>query len=328
MYWLVLLSWGLWDNALVMFSFSDISGVRLKGALGATLGRARRAGSVSDVDGDGDGFVTGPDGEDNVPAPVAAVDEVWERVGPEGVKMQGASPVPELAKKVKGDFTGVMAVEPEKRGRIARHYDAQPLVDEAAKKAYDDLAREIDDQFEMLKDMGIKVEFVDYDPYEDFHALREDFVKNRRMRVLKTSVTGSHSYWSDETNDKFRAVHDAFGHLATGRGFDRHGEEAAYQAHKSMLPASVHGALAMETRAQNSFLIERGEFPPQKVGVLPDELLKRLRDVVARDGRATVSADDDNLYKVGRSHHVTGGRFFRDEKKSLIIHGVNQLFTK
>jgi hypothetical protein len=33
------------------------------------------------------------------------------------------------------------------------------------------------------------------------------------LKVLKTEVTGVHPYWSNETNDKFRAVHDAYGHL-------------------------------------------------------------------------------------------------------------------
>ena len=60
------------DNCGVMaFSFSHISSVGFSGkALGPRLGSVSRMGGVSDVDGDGDGFVTGPSGDDNVPAPV------------------------------------------------------------------------------------------------------------------------------------------------------------------------------------------------------------------------------------------------------------------
>jgi len=51
-------------------------------ALGRSIGGAARGQVVSDIDGDGDGFVTGPDGKDNIPAPIAqateAVKKVWD----------------------------------------------------------------------------------------------------------------------------------------------------------------------------------------------------------------------------------------------------------
>lgn len=235
------------------------------------------------------------------------------RLGPEGVEMQVAEPIAELATHLGGkDYSGVYAVPSGKRQRVAEAYDAMPMLDDKAKPAYDEMAREVDKQFAILKRMGIKVEFVDYDPYRSFQEMRNDFVKNRRLRVMKTSVTGSHPYWSNDTNDKFRAVHDVFGHLATGRGFDRHGEEAAYQAHKSMMPPSVHRALATETRGQNAYYIENGDFPPQKVGLLPEELAKKYEKSVFKV--ASITADDDNLYEIGQSHHVTGGRYFRISK--------------
>lgn len=278
-------------------------------------------GGVSDVDGDGDGLTSNARGEDIVPV---LLKQTLNKTGPEGVEMQMAKPLPQFAKYLNGDFSDVVAVEPEKRKRIAEHYDKQPIVDEKAKKAYDELATEIDRQFEILKKTGLNIEFVDYDPYTDFDSLRNDVVKNNRLKIMKTSVTGSHPYWRDETNDKFRAVHDAFGHLATGRGFDRHGEEAAYQAHKSMMPQSVHGVLAMETRAQNSYVIDRGDFPPQKAGVLPEELAKRLRDSMKEQRESFITADDDNLFKLGGSHHISGGRHFssKQKTKSFIGEGI------
>jgi len=237
-----------------------------------------------------------------------------DRTGPENVTMQLAEPIPMFAKHLNGDFSDVVAVAPEKRQRIADHYDLQPEVDEKAKKAYDELKEEVERQFEMLREMGITVEFVDYDPYDGFHSMRKDVVENKRLKVMKTSVTGSHPYWDDDTNDKFRAVHDVFGHLATGRGFDRHGEEAAYQAHKSMMPESVHGALAMETRGQNAFVLARGDFPKQKAGILPDELAKRLRGSSRSQIEGMITADDDNLYEMGGSHHISGGRYFKNNR--------------
>lgn len=300
-----------------------------------TLWRAKETEAQEDWDNaflttDGDGAETIPwsvfdpvvammkarrENESAVPAKPALIEpKNMDKTGPEGVTMQLAEPIPMFAKHLKGDFSNVVAVEPEKRKRIADHYDLQPDVDENAKKSYDELKLEVERQFDMLREMGITVQFVDYDPYDGFHSMRKDVLENKRLKVMKTSVTGSHPYWDDETNDKFRAVHDVFGHLATGRGFDRHGEEAAYQAHKSMMPESVHGALAMETRGQNAYVLARGDFPRQKAGILPEELAKRLRDTSRTQTEGTVTADDDNLYAIGGSHHISGGRYFRKPK--------------
>lgn len=54
------------------FSFLDISAVRVGKSLGLPLGRGR--GGVSGIDGDGDGFLTGPDGRDDIPAPKKLVE--------------------------------------------------------------------------------------------------------------------------------------------------------------------------------------------------------------------------------------------------------------
>ena len=297
---------------------SPINSPRRQGSNNRKKVLGRPIGGVSDFDGDGDGLVSNAAGEDIIPA---LPKPNLNRTGPEGVEMQLGKPLPQFAKYVDGDFSNVVAVEPEKRKRIAEHYDKQPIVDEKAKKAYDELASEIDKQFEILKKTGLNIEFVDYDPYEGFDSMRNDVVQNNRLKIMKTSVTGSHPYWDDDANDKFRAVHDAFGHLATGRGFDRHGEEAAYQAHKSMMPQSVHGVLAMETRGQNAYVIDRGDFPPQKVGILPEELAKRLRDSIKEQRASFVTADDDNLFKLGGSHHISGGRYFPSKKKTKAFVG-------
>jgi hypothetical protein len=70
----------------------------------------------------------------------------------------------------------------------------------------------------------------------------------------------------------FRAVHDVFGHAATGRGFDRHGEEAAWLSHIRMYSPAARPAVTTETRGQNSVLnfgSRPGTFPEQKVVTLP-----------------------------------------------------------
>lgn len=251
--------------------------------------------------------------------------------GPEGVSMLLADPIEELAEKhgVRKDWDGIYAVSPERRKSIADFYDegkeiTADRMSREVREAYEAMAREIDAQYEMLtKELKIMVEFVDEDPYADFLEMRQDFIENRRLKIMRTAVTGSHPFFTDEQNDKFRAVHDAFGHLATGRGFDRHGEEAAYQAHRTMFTERAAAALATETRGQNMFLIDRGFFGEQKLLLLPEEMRKALaalmRIATKSDKailRAKVDSDIDNRYSVTGSHHVTGGRILKNKKSS------------
>jgi hypothetical protein len=121
--------------------------------------------------------------------------------------------------------------------------------------------------------MGFTAEFTDDDPYPNPSDMASD-VRAGRIKAMKTATTGGHAYFSNEENDRFRAVHDVFGHAAIGRGFSRHGEEAAFLAHQQMFPKEAHEALVSETRGQNSWLnySGTGDFPDQtkKLIGLPD----------------------------------------------------------
>lgn len=216
------------------------------------------------------------------------------------------------------DWSSVMA-DPELGAQIAADYDAMQDYNAAAEPAYDALASEVDAQFDYLtNDLGINVEFMDTDPYETVAQVKADIEENGHLGVLSTDATPpGHPYLSNEQNDRFRAVHDAFGHAAIGRGFDRNGEEAAFQSHAEMFTATALPALASETRGQNSALNyggygARGEFPPQKFDLLPTaDLEPGDMSLAAAMLAATSSADDDNLYMVTGSHHVSMGRSFQ-----------------
>lgn len=166
------------------------------------------------------------------------------------------------------DYHQVMQT-PDRIRDVGRHYDSLHDYDPAAEASYGAMARDVDKQFDHLTNrMGVDVEVVDFDPYPDVHAMVDDLRNNRRMQVLSTEATGGHPFFDNATNDKFRAVHDAFGHGAIGRSFDRHGEEAAYLAHAQMFTPEAQGALATETRGQNASLILNGEFGPQKMALM------------------------------------------------------------
>lgn len=151
----------------------------------------------------------------------------------------------------------------------AQEYDRLPNFDPNAVKSFDAMRREVGNQYDhMTNRLGINVQSVDHDPYADVHDMMNDINNNKRLKVMSTAVTGGHPLFSNDDNDKFRAVHDFFGHAATGRSFDRHGEQAAYLAHAQMFSPEAQGALNSETKGQNSSLIYNGSFGPQKVALM------------------------------------------------------------
>lgn len=164
-----------------------------------------------------------------------------------------------------------------------RTYDQHsrgPVSPETA-QSYEVMRQHLGEQFGHLTKpvseggQGISVNVTDHDPYTSFDEMRADVINNRNLSVLSTAATGPHPIMTNEENDQFRAVHDYYGHVATGRGFDRHGEEAAYLSHRQMFPEEAHTALASETRGQNSFLNwGGGSFPDQAISNVPGWMTK------------------------------------------------------
>jgi hypothetical protein len=176
------------------------------------------------------------------------------------------------------DYSRVI-VAPSAVEKIAAAYAELPFIDNAAPAAWRAMAEGVKRQFEFMTaapsrgGLGIAVSVEDADPYDvtnkGTRAFFED-VKAGRMRILSTEATGGHFFFDNDTNDMFRAVHDVFGHCGTGRGVDRHGEEAAFRKHSLMFSPLARKALATETRAQNHAMIAAGGvFQTQKVAVMP-----------------------------------------------------------
>lgn len=176
----------------------------------------------------------------------------------------------------------------------AAEYTALPLFDRSATRAWDALAVEVNQQWQALEDLGFTLIVQGDDPYPTAADMFAD-VERRVIRVLATATTGGHPYWSDNTNDLFRAVHDVMGHAATGRGFDRHGEVRAYEHHARTFSDLARQALATELRGQAAYLAVNGEFPVQKIAVS-----QRLVDF---NLRAFTLADQYD----GLTRHAAGG---------------------
>jgi hypothetical protein len=130
---------------------------------------------------------------------------------------------------------------------------------EEAERAYSSMGEHIKDQYRYITSpveqggLGIQHEVTEDDPYRDASELVSD-LKDRRIKTYSTKSSGGHSYFTDEENDMSRAVHDVFGHGGIGRGFSRHGEEAAYRSHKQMFPKEALPAISAEFRGQNMYL--------------------------------------------------------------------------
>jgi hypothetical protein len=169
-------------------------------------------------------------------------------------------------------------LDPVLGAAIADAYMAAPARDERAFAAYAAFCRQTVRQYHFLVGrvefggLGLAVRIVDQDPYGDVESMVDD-VRQRQLKVWSSAATGNpHPYLSDGENDMFRAVHDVFGHAATGRGFDPHGEEAAWLKHSMMYSPLARRALTTETRGQNcaqTFHYRGSRFPEQKAVLLP-----------------------------------------------------------
>jgi hypothetical protein len=189
------------------------------------------------------------------------------------------------------DMAGLANVKTAKiAGEIADEYDrmiSNPN-DPQVIAAYNKLSEEVEDQYRFLtEEKGVKIEFVDKDPYvktidgvdvPDAQAMMKDVMDNNTLKVYKTADDQAHPILTKDINDKFRAVHDYFGHAASGRSFQGDGEEAAWVSHSMMFSPLARRAMTTETRGQNSWVNKFGldeagrpfKFAEQKAGLLPD----------------------------------------------------------
>lgn len=184
------------------------------------------------------------------------------------------------------DYGRAYITEPASRA-IGEAYGRLPEFSAGAVPAYHAMREETKRQFDHMTaprhkgGLGIDVKVTPDDPYGKggftpvhnlVNELRGDVQNNNQIKVLSTASTGGHPVFSNDENDAFRAVHDVYGHLGSGRGIDYDGEEAAFQKHSRMYSPLARQAMTTETRGQNAALRLHGSFQGQKVGLLPEHL--------------------------------------------------------
>lgn len=176
--------------------------------------------------------------EKNDPAYKAAVFNAWRQANPDLIAQTGAQNYDDLMKASYGAATKETS---EQFGKIPNKVEFWGP-EEYAQKDY--LAR--------AQAMGVK-------PAE---LMRQELSQGKPFQVFKDN-TNPHPYLADvdpatgvNANEKFRAVHDYFGHLGTKtpNTFGPKGEENAWMAHRQMFSPLAEPALTAETRGQNSYV--------------------------------------------------------------------------
>ena len=125
--------------------------------------------------------------------------------------------------------------------------------------------------------LGVTVDFTDQvDPYPTATAQADDLRDNHHITV-QSGLGGAREGFTmtQEEYDRFRAVHDVFGHSAVGGGFDRHGEYQAYLMHSTMYTGDARIGMASEYHGVNTAMWagEPGSPGTGKSIILPEELI-------------------------------------------------------
>ncbi len=211
------------------------------------------------------------------------------------------------------DLRTVMA-DRFKAAKVAQAYVSTPDSpnDPAVIEAYDDFKRQNEEMFDLVTrpisqgGLGIMVDFTPKaEPYPSAEAQAEDVRQNHHLSISTASVLiGDHSIMSPVEYNHFRAVHDLFGHVAVGGGFDRHGEYQAWVNHNSMYTGPGRKAMSTEYHGQNSTLWNLG-VPKPKAILLPDDLIENVFD------------EHGNIVRKGAWYEIESKRPFVDWDEHL-----------
>ena len=128
--------------------------------------------------------------------------------------------------------------------------------DDLLEKAYRQLAKETSDQFDRLP-VSMSFHKSGEGNYKGAKEMASDVHGNDHLYVFQGG--DKHDFLNQvdprtglNENEKFRAVHDLFGHAIQGNEFGPLGEERAWGIHKQMYSPLAQLAMTAETRGQNS----------------------------------------------------------------------------
>ncbi len=247
---------------------------------------------------------------DGLPQAPIKLGDQWYVPGPIGRLKDAAAAYMKSAGLPYEPPTTYAKIDKVRAAKIAQAFDEEKHEpnDPKVKASYEAMAKETLAQWDVIKQTGLKVEWVkpgQTDPYAASPRLAAmDVSMNNHWWGFPTDLgfgTGpeAEAYRKDNpllattgevidgrkvvVNDVFRIVHDMMGHLKEGNGFRGEGEENAWRSHAAMYSDAARPAMTNETRGQNSWVnygpygatnrtatAETTHFAPQKIGLLPD----------------------------------------------------------
>lgn len=144
---------------------------------------------------------------------------------------------------------------------VAKAFDLTPdeSKDPVVQAAFEDFKKQNEEMYGFITKpvseggLGITVEVsTKKDPYASAQEQADD-LKNNHHFFIESGLGGEHqATMTTQEYDRFRAVHDIFGHAGIGGGFDRHGEYQAWLEHMSMYTGAGRDAMSSEYRGVNS----------------------------------------------------------------------------
>lgn len=172
--------------------------------------------------------------------------------------------------------------------------------DSLVKGSYRKLGKETSAQFDH---MPVKMQFHDgHMSYHNSNEMLRDVHLHKNLTVFRGGDRHEHLHHTDKQtglneNEKFRAVHDYFGHGIHGNSFGSKGEEIAWHSHKKMFSEGASVAMTSETRGQNSYV----NFSHANLDTMKEMEAHRKvkRAALNRGDHAGASAADEKLRGAG-----------------------------
>lgn len=152
---------------------------------------------------------------------------------------------------------------------VADAYDAAPVVDREEIWRWEKLIEHVERFYDRMLSK-VDVEFVSGQPYDSAEQMRREVADSGVLLISKDD--NEHPLFTPEQNLKFRAVHDYVVHIIPGKrgpDFTQKGEIKAYNLHRRLAPPDTWPALYTEVVGQACYHSTRGQFPVQKIAVLP-----------------------------------------------------------
>ena len=181
------------------------------------------------------------------------------------------------------NYTGTRYLDAKNAKRISDAFIAMKHApqDLEVAKAYRQMIKETQDQFEEILAAGYVVVMNDNDAYASSGDMIDDLRNNKSLNIFSTEAGFGDTPITAEqrrdnpllaktkfkdangrtllANDVFRFVHDFFGHAKLGNSFGAKGEENAWNVHARMYSPLARRAMTTETRGQNSYFNFSGD---------------------------------------------------------------------